>query len=120
MNKTKTKPKNAPQEKAGGDCPRTTCSPFVFCEADLKKGRKIKAEQGEGVFRFTLSAGRKTRKIEMSDDEAWIVGKIISAMHPHISGSNDPLWHQIQKQRKILMENAPVLARKPAPSDSDP
>jgi hypothetical protein len=81
-------------------------SPFVFCEADLKKGRTIKAEQGEGVFRFTLRDGRKTRKIEMSDDEAWIVGKIISAMHPHISGSNDPLWHQIQEQRKIILENS--------------
>jgi hypothetical protein len=87
-----------------------TCSPFVFCEADLEKGRKIKAEQGEGVFRFTLRDGRKTRKIEMSDDEAWVVGKIISAMHPHISGSNDPLWHQIQEQRKIILENADVGA----------
>ena len=83
-----------------------TCSPFVFCEADLKNGRTIKAEQGEGVFRFTLKDGRKTREIDMSDDEAWIVGKIISAMHPHISGSNDPLWHQIQEQRKIILENA--------------
>jgi hypothetical protein len=86
--------------------PLMHCSPFVFCEADLKKGRTIKAEQGEGVFRFTLKDGRKTRKIEMSDDEAWVVGKIISAMHPHISGSNDPLWHQIQEQRKIILENA--------------
>ena len=106
MRKKKTKQENAPQEKSGGDCPRTPGSPFVFCEADLKKGRKIKAEQGEGVFRFTLRAGRKTRKIEMSDDEAWIVGKIISAMHPAISGSNDPLWNQIQEQRKIILENS--------------
>ena len=105
MSKTKSKPETAPQQKAGGDCPRTTWSPFVFCEADLKKGRTIKAEQGEGVFRFTLKDGRKTRKIEMSDDEAWVVRKIISAMHPHISGSNDPLWHQIQEQRKIILEN---------------
>ena len=90
---------------ADGGSPGMTCSPFVFCEADLKKGRTIKAEQGEGVFRFTLKDGRKTRKIEMSDDEAWVVGKIISAMHPHISGSNDPLWHQIQEQRKIILEN---------------
>lgn len=91
----------------------------MFCEADLKKGRKIKAEQGEGVFRFTLRDGRKTRKIEMSDDEAWIVGKIISAMHPHISGSNDPLWHQIQEQRKIILENAGGMARELAAQNSE-
>lgn len=82
-----------------------SCSPFVYCDADLKNGRKIKAEQGEGVFRFMLKDGRKTRKIEMSDDEAWIIGKIISAMHPSISGSSDPLWHQIQEQRKIILDN---------------
>lgn len=91
---------------AGSD--ETPSSPFVFCEADLGKGRKIKAEQGEGVFRFTLKTGRKTRKIEMSDDEAWVVGKIISAMHPHILNSNDPLWHQIQEQRKIILENKEI------------
>ena len=90
---------------SGDGLPRTPCSPFLICEADLKNGRMIKAEQGDGVFRFTLKDGRKTREIEMSDDEAWIVGKIISAMHPHISGSNDPLWHQIQEQRKIILEN---------------
>jgi len=99
-------PSCARQRNAEERLARTACSPFVFCEADLKKGRKIKAEQGEGVFRFTLTDGRKTRKIEMSDDEAWIVGKIISAMHPHILGSNDPLWHQIQEQRKIILENS--------------
>jgi len=104
--KSASKRKRPAKQEAGGGCPEATCSPFVFCEADLKKGRTIKAEQGEGMFRFTLSAGRKTRKIEMSDDEAWIVGKIISAMHPSISGSNDPLWHQIQEQRKIILENA--------------
>ena len=103
--KTPPKPKNAAKKKAGGGCPGAACSPFVFCEADLKNGRTIKAEQGEGVFRFVLKDGRKTRKIEMSDDEAWIVGKIISAMHPHIAGSNDPLWHKIQEQRKIILEN---------------
>lgn len=103
--KTKSTPKRPAKKKTGGDCPSAPCSPFVFCEANLKKGRIIKAEQGEGVFLFTLKDGRKTRKIEMSDDEAWVVGKIISALHPHISGSNDPLWHQIQEQRKIIREN---------------
>lgn len=103
--KSTSKPQRAPKQKSSGGCPGATCSPFVFCEADLKKGRTIKAEQGAGVFQFTLKEGRKTRKIEMSDDEAWIVGKIISAMHPHISGSNDPMWHQIQEQRKIILEN---------------
>lgn len=93
------------QTQSGAALPGTPCSPFVFCEADLGKGRTIKAEQGEGVFRFVIKDGRKTRKIEMSDDEAWIVGKIISAMHPHVSGSNDPLWHQIQEHRKIILEN---------------
>ena len=102
-----------PTDKAtDGMLPAPACSPsFVFCEADLKKGRKIKAEQGEGIFRFIFKDGRKTRKIEMSDHEAWIVGKIISALHPHISGSNDQLWHQIQKQRKIILENALGEAR---------
>jgi len=106
------------EEKADDRLALTAGSPFVFCEADLKKGRKIKAEQGEGVFRFTLRDGRKTRKIEMSDDEAWIVGKIISAMHPHISGSNDPLWHQIQEQRKIILENDQGHGLSPVPKDS--
>ena len=55
----------------------------------------------------------------MSDDEAWIVGKIISAMHPHISGSNDPLWHQIQEQRKIILENAGGMARELAAQNSE-
>jgi hypothetical protein len=30
MSKTKTKPETAPQEKAGGDCPRTPCSASSF------------------------------------------------------------------------------------------
>ena len=97
---------------AGGGLPQP-CSPIVFCEADLKKGRKIKAEHGEGIFLFILTYGRKTRKLKMSDDEAWIVGKIISAMHPHVSNSNDPLWHQIQNQRKIILENARCAATAP-------
>lgn len=87
------------------------CHPFVYCEADLKKGRSIKAEQGGGVFRFALKDGRKTRKIELTDDEAWVIGEMISAMHPRTLGSSNPLWHRIQEQRQIILDNAkPILS----------
>jgi hypothetical protein len=33
MSKTKSKPETAPQEKAGGDCPRTPCSAFFIRQA---------------------------------------------------------------------------------------
>ena len=87
------------------------CCPSVYCEADLKKGRSIKAEQGAGVFSFALKDGRKTRKIELTDDEAWVIGEMISAMHPRTLGSSNPLWHRIQEQRQIILDNAkPILA----------
>ena len=82
------------------------CYPSVYCEADLKKGRSIKAEQGGGLFRFALKDGRKTRKIELTDDEAWVICEMISAMHPKILGSSNPLWHRIQEQRQIILDNA--------------
>jgi len=81
--------------------PETAPGPtIIVCETELPNGRKIKAKQWNGVFRITIKAGRKTRKIEMFNDEAWTVWKMISAMHPHTFGSNDPLWHEIQERRK--------------------
>ena len=100
----KTTPEN--QTRAGSPSGSPFCYPFVYCEADLKKGRSIKAEQGDGVFRFALKDGRKTRKIELTDDEAWVIGEMISAMHPKILGSSNPLWHRIQEQRQIILDNA--------------
>ena len=82
------------------------CSPLVYCEADLKNGRTIKAEHCDGAFRFSLKNGRKTRKIELTDDEAWVVGQMISAMHPKILGSSNPLWHRIQEQRRMMLDRA--------------
>jgi hypothetical protein len=83
---------------------KTPVIPVVYCDADLKDGRKIKVEHGNGVFLFKITKARKSRNIKMLEDEAWIFMKILSAMHPDIKGSSDPLWHQIQKQRKIMAE----------------
>jgi len=72
----------------------------VRCEAVLDATRKVVCQSGLGVFDFEFHNGNKIQRLKVSDDAAWIIGEMISSMHPHILGSNNPLWHQVQSLRQ--------------------
>ena len=77
---------------------------------ELKCVRTAMCESYLMVCSYLLKL-RVQHRIELTDDEAWVIGEMISAMHPRTLGSSNPLWHRIQEQRQIILDNAkPILA----------
>jgi len=65
MKKTKSKPENAPQEKAGGDCPRTPCSESSGLD-DGWEERLIEYRKKHFAVEVTSARGQKRGEICLS------------------------------------------------------
>ena len=75
MKKTKSKPENSPQEKAGGDCPRTTCSGssrLTDVETELRKMTASLSAAG-------ISSGATV--LRMAADIVAMSGRQAAALH---------------------------------------
>lgn len=67
--KTKSKPENAPQEKAGGDCPSAPCSPLVAlyewtCEECHTARRDREKWEGVGAEKMALRCEGKAAALQ--------------------------------------------------------
>ncbi len=98
--KGQSKPKARKGEDSVHEPVRNVPSKTIRCEVDIDATRRIRCESGGGFFCFEFTNGNEMRKVKLTDDAAWLVGEMISAMHPRICGSSNPLWHKVQAMRK--------------------
>jgi hypothetical protein len=98
--KTTKRPKTPTARDSVHEPVRNVSGNTIRCEVDIDATRRIVGESGGGFFCFEFTTGAKKQRLKLTDDAAWMVGEMIGAMHPRISGSSDPLWHRVQALRK--------------------